>query len=244
MELKARITPGAEVRAIPEGWRLSIPAGAAKRYRLAELDNCTRVARRSFPHRSVDMQLRARVSSSSVPGTWGFGVWNDPYRINVGPGETLLNALALPNAAWFFFSSEHSYLSFRDDKPGQGFLAQTFRARTASLTQLAAIGAVFPLSRVRARRRLSRLIDEDGVRLDLDVMQWHTYGMKWTPGQVRFQVDGAIVLETDISPQAPLGTVIWIDNQYAAFTPRGRVGFGVLKNPAAWLEIEDLKLEG
>jgi hypothetical protein len=54
-------------------------------------------------------------------------------------------------------------------------------------------------------------------------------------------VDDALVLETSVSPRPPLGLVIWIDNQFAAFTPEGKVGFGVLKNEAAWLEIEILE---
>ncbi len=128
MNLEPRISRGASVEPIPEGWRLSIPAANARLYRLAQLDNCTRVARRDFPYHSLDMRLKARVSSASVPGTWGFGVWNDPYRMAFGPGETVFSALTLPNAAWFFSSSDKSYLSFRDDKPGNGFLAQVFSA--------------------------------------------------------------------------------------------------------------------
>jgi hypothetical protein len=54
-------------------------------------------------------------------------------------------------------------------------------------------------------------------------------------------VDNTLVLESPISPCPPLGLVIWIDNQYAAFTPDGKIGFGLLKNTEpAWLEIENL----
>jgi hypothetical protein len=57
-------------------------------------------------------------------------------------------------------------------------------------------------------------------------------------------VDNAIVFESIVSPKAPLGLVIWIDNQYAAFTPEGKIGFGVLENAEpAWLEIKDLDLK-
>jgi hypothetical protein len=46
-----------------------------------------------------------------------------------------------------------------------------------------------------------------------------------------------------VSPNPPLGAVIWIDNQYAAFTPEGKIGFGVLDNPEpAWLEIKDVEV--
>jgi len=58
-----------------------------------------------------------------------------------------------------------------------------------------------------------------------------------------FKVDDLPVFETRVSPHPPLGLVIWIDNQYAAFTPEGKIGFGVLENPEpAWLEIKDIEL--
>jgi hypothetical protein len=34
--------------------------------------------------------------------------------------------------------------------------------------------------------------------------------------------------------------VIWIDNQYAAFTPEGRIEMGVLEGKDEWLEIKEL----
>ena len=59
-----------------------------------------------------------------------------------------------------------------------------------------------------------------------------------------FEVDNSPVFESSVSPKPPLGLVIWIDNQYAAFTPEGKIGFGVLENSEpAWLEIKDLKIE-
>jgi hypothetical protein len=45
-----------------------------------------------------------------------------------------------------------------------------------------------------------------------------------------------------VSPNAsrPLGVIIWIDNQYAAFTPEGKIAFGVLEGEDEWLEVEEL----
>jgi hypothetical protein len=75
----------------------------------------------------------------------------------------------------------------------------------------------------------------------LDETDWHTYTLEWNPSGSAFWVDDVQVLETPVSPRPPLGTVIWIDNQFAAFTPGGKIGFGVLENTEpAWLEIEDL----
>jgi hypothetical protein len=36
--------------------------------------------------------------------------------------------------------------------------------------------------------------------------------------------------------------VIWVDNQYVALPPDGRLGFGTLANPPTWVEIAHLKV--
>ena len=88
---------------------------------------------------------------------------------------------------------------------------------------------------------MGKMIGEAGVRLSLDVTQWHKYELDWREDRVSFEVDDAQVLESSVSPNPPLGLVIWIDNQYAAFTPEGKIGFGVLENPEpAWLEIKEI----
>lgn len=243
MELKPRTTKSAKAEQTPAGWRLSIPAGEAGQYRLAQLDNCTHLSRQGFPYHSLDMRLRARISSTSVPGTWGFGAWNDPYRMGFSRGENLFNMFTLPNAAWFFHSSEESYLSFRDDKPGNGFVAQTFRAQRKAFLPLLGTAGLILFSRVAARRKLSSLIGEDSVLLDHDTTQWHTYKMNWALDRVVFEVDGVKVLVTETSPYPRLGAVIWIDNQFAAFTPQGRIASGTLANHETWLELEELELK-
>ena len=77
----------------------------------------------------------------------------------------------------------------------------------------------------------------------MDPTQWHRYRLDWREKRVSFMVDDVQVFETAVSPSPPLGLVIWIDNQYAAFTPEGRIGFGVLENPEpAWLEVKEMEL--
>jgi hypothetical protein len=89
---------------------------------------------------------------------------------------------------------------------------------------------------------LSKIIREDGIALGVDVTQWHRYRLEWSPMRVVWYVDDALVFESPISPNPPLGVIIWIDNQYAAFTPEGKIAFGVLEGGDEWLEIEDLIL--
>jgi hypothetical protein len=121
-------------------------------------------------------------------------------------------------------------------------MAQTFRSPKFHPLLIPA-GLALPFSRKATRRMLGRVIEEDGVALHVDPRQWHGYRLEWGPSRVFFEVDNVPVFESPVSPHPPLGLVIWIDNQFAAFTPEGKIGFGVLENPEpAWLEIRDVEL--
>jgi hypothetical protein len=241
--LKVRSTPGAHVREIEGGFRLSIPEGDGKTYRLAQLDDYANTKRGDFPHRpSLRLSLRARASIASLPGTWGFGLWNDPFGLSLGFGGNPLRMPALPNAVWFFHASKESYLSF-SDKPGNGFLAQVFRSPAFPIIGLANVAVTLPFSKVKARSKMGQVVEEAGVRLGIDPTAWHTYRLEWSPERCALWLDEDRVLETPVSPHPPLGLVIWIDNQFAAWRPSGKIGFGVLQNTEpAWLEVKDLVL--
>jgi hypothetical protein len=75
------------------------------------------------------------------------------------------------------------------------------------------------------------------------VTEWHSYNLVWEPGQIRFCLDEEDILQTNIVPSSPLSLVIWVDNQYAALPPKGRLRYGTLPNPQpAWMEIRDFEL--
>lgn len=252
--LTPRFTPSAHVEELTRDashYRLTIPAGGADSYRLAQLDDYSTLSRRKFPHHSLTLSLSARTSSDSIPGTWGFGLWNDPFGLSLGFGGRPFRLPALPNAAWFFGASGENYLSFReqgrgDPTPTSGFMAQTFRSPKFHPLLFPA-GLALPFSRKATRRLLGRVIAEEGIDLRggavrVDPTDWHRYRLEWGEKRVLFEVDDVQVFESAVSPNPPLGLVIWIDNQYAAFTPEGKIGFGVLKNPEpAWLEIKELE---
>ena len=259
-KLTPHYTPGAHVEEISHGneYRLIIPAGPADKYRLAQLDDYTKTHKRSIPFAPpLNLSLSARASSESIPGTWGFGLWNDPFGLSLGFGGNPFRLPALPNAVWFFGASKESYLSFKDAssslrsaplagtsqfEAANGFLAQTFRSPKFHLLLILA-GLALPFSRKLTRRLLGKVIGEDGIALSVNVTQWHKYKLDWREEQVSFEVDDVQVFDSQVSPKPPLGLVIWIDNQYAAFTPEGKIGFGVLENPEPeWLEIKDLEL--
>ena len=244
-------TRGSQVEELSEGyWRLTIPAGPAGEYRLAQLDDYRGLARSQFRWEApMSLQLRARVSHQDLPGTWGFGLWNDPFAMGTGLRGTGRRLPALPHAAWFFHASPPNYLTLRDDRPGQGLLAATFCSRSIP-TPLLAIGTpilpllLVPWGRRVWRRLLRRVVQDDGVAMDVDSTQWHTYEIEWWNDHVCFELDGHLRFETPVVPQAPLGLVIWIDNQFAAFPPEGRPRFGTLGfTDPAWIEVNQLQLK-
>jgi hypothetical protein len=253
--LKVVCSPGSLVTPAEGGvWRLEVPAGAGGKYRIAQLDDYTGTPRRQFPWRPpVTLSMRARASAETLPGTWGFGLWNDPFSLSLGFGGGTRRLPALPNTAWFFHAAPPNYLSLRDDLPAQGFLAAAFRSVIMPAPLLAALspGLVLFSMPVTARllRRLGRrLIRQDAVLVGEDrklmPVDWHIFRIDWNLDRTIFLVDGKVLLDTPVSPRGPLALVIWIDNQYAALPPSGRLSFGALPNPQpAWIEISDLSLE-
>lgn len=274
-KLIAHASPGASVEEISRGsaYRLSIPSGKGDKFRIAQLDDYAKIKGRRFPHhippsappgRGIKLSLSARTSGGSIPGTWGFGFWNDPIVFSFGIAGNPFRLPALPNAVWFFGAAKENYLSFKDthrperggaqtkgastmgsaqDEPAaNGFIAQTFRSPKFHPLLIPA-GIALPFSRKTTRRLMGKVIGEDGFALRVDVTQWRRYSLDWSAKRVAFSVDDLRVFESQISPNPPLGLVIWIDNQYAAFTPDGKIGFGFLANPEpAWLEIKDLEI--
>jgi hypothetical protein len=246
MSLNPRKTPGASVVEIENGWRLEIPAGPTGQYRLAQLDNYHKEFPLSIP---TTLSLRCRVSDRSLPGTWGFGFWNDPFTVSLGLQGTARRLPVLPNAVWFFYASGKNHLSFHDHLPGNGFLAQSFASPKIPSLLLAPglLALPFMLWKPFAkwiRAIAAKIIRQDGIRLELDVTQWHEYSLIWGARYIEYIIDGKTVFKTDVSPAGPLGLVIWVDNQFAAFTPDGKISAGTEHNPTpAWIEITDLKIK-
>ncbi len=152
MELKPRLSSNGTITPTERGWRLEIPDGPAGRYRLSQLDDYLDLSRAAYGSRPpLTFSLRARLSSKSAPGTWGFGLWNDPFGFSFFPGESFFRPPTLPNSIWFFHASPRNYLSFQDARPAQGFMAQVFQSPSFHPAILLA-GLAFPFSRKTTRQ--------------------------------------------------------------------------------------------
>jgi len=270
--LTPRQINGGRVTPTASGWRLEMSAGAARTYRLAQLDDYIDRPAISSPHfddsREVlprgrfwhappwTLTLRVHLSAANLPGTWGFGLWNDPFGLSLGFGGKVMRLPALPQTAWFFHASLPNWLCLHDDPlpgsgrtiPASGFFAGTFRSLPIPSFLLAPGLLALPFFRIRPisrlfRRLAGRIICQDGLGVDVDVTQWHDYSIRWLNESCTFSVDGNEILSTQILPHPPLGLIIWMDNQFAAWAPDGRLGYGTLENPDAWMEIENLTIQ-
>lgn len=227
-------------------YQLRIESGPANRYRLAQMDDYSPLPRGKFLYRApVSLTLQARVSDRSLPGTWGFGFWNDPFALGMGIMGSSFRLPALPQAAWFFFGSPNNDLSFKSNTPANGLMASVFASRPVPLALLPLGLPLLPLLLTKKTARMvrcmaSRFVHDEYAVLDHDVTQWHTYRLDWLTGSVHFKVDDQTVYTGKISPRSPLGLVIWIDNQFAAFSADGSVHLGTQENPTpALLEIRE-----
>lgn len=250
INLEKRLANGGRVTGSSDkGYRLTLSALPAGKYALAQVDNYMHLPRRKFPHKPpLRLQIEARVSAHDLPGTWGFGLWNDPFSLGFGGGGMARALPALPDAAWFFYGSQKNHLSLQDNQPGSGFHAKTFRSTQlnpiASLLAIPALPFLFWPAAARLIRRMARrFVKEDAILLSLDVVTWHFYELIWKKDRVVFSINQTVIMETTISPQAQLGLVIWIDNQYFRFDLEGKVRFGFLNVPMEqWLEIRSLSV--
>jgi hypothetical protein len=250
-ELQVRTSGGGVVHQVQPGrWRLEIPAGEGGSYRWAQLDDYMPLPRSRFPWRApLRFSLRARVSADGLPGTWGFGLWNNPFSASFGVSGMAARLPALPNAAWFFYAGPPNHLAFRDDHPAQGFLAATFASPRIPSLLLAPAGLALPLLALRpaarlARRLAARIIGESAALVPGGPTAWRSYTLELTGERTVFTVDGAPIFTAPHCPPGPLGLVLWIDNQYAAFPPNGQIRAGTSPSPTpAWLEMEEISIQ-
>jgi hypothetical protein len=192
------------------------------------------------------MQLRARFShpADELVGTAGFGFWNAPF------GDPTARLPTLPQATWFFFASRPSDLPFPEAGAGRGWFVGTLDAVTPWTAILAPLALpILAMNNIRPVRQrtwpaIRRRLSISHAPIGFSMVEWHYYQLDWRAGGCRFSVDDVLVLETSFSPGGPLGFVCWLDNQYLAATPRGRLRWGTLPvRQRQWLEITDLRLE-
>lgn len=242
------VLPDSRLEATGSSWRLANEPGEARRYTDAQIDDYQGRARSDLLWRPpLDLTVRARFShpTADLPGTAGFGFWNDPFMMTQGT-----KLPALPRAIWFFHASPDSNMKLDRDVPGCGWKAAVIDANRLPFYLLAPTAPLaVPLMNFRPLFRAlwpvgQRAIGVREALVGAPMTDWHTYHLEWRAGGARFAVDGETVLEADTAPRGPLGFVLWIDNQAMTVTPWGRVGWKVLTlSRPQWMEVDLLRIE-
>jgi hypothetical protein len=247
---KSRPRPAASARTQPLIDRATLHLAPAQRYADAQLDDTQALARDRFHWKPpLRLSVRARASVPDPRGTFGFGFWNDPFSLSLGMGGAARKLPAAPQCAWFFYGSPPHDLPLAEGVPGSGWKAQTLSFRRLPPLLLAPIAAggmllaAWPFTRRWAFRRALRFYSAEEQLLGIDPSEWHTYTIEWTASSAWFSVDGMEVMRSFHPPHAPLGLVLWIDNQYAIASPEKGFGFGVLPlGREQALELEDARI--
>jgi hypothetical protein len=229
--------------------RMTIPE-LSQGYADAQLDDYRDKNRKRFPwHPPVHMKLRARASRSNPLGTLGFGFWNDPFTLSLGQGGAARRLPSAPQTVWFFYGSPPNHFTFSPGTAGHGFKAMAIRSPSIPsllLAPFAAAGvllAQIPGVRRPVLRTALRAVKSAEAELNAALDEWHRYRLVWDVNQVRFEIDGQLVLQEQIRIPGPLGFVTWIDNQYAVASPEQGFRFGIIPTDRPqWLEISDLEI--
>ena len=102
---------------------------------------------------------------------------------------------------------------------------------------------LIPLTGKLLRPLLRSFIKDDNKSLNLDATRWHKYEILCGYDKVEFIVDDNTVHTSTVVPKGRLGCVLWIDNQYAAYPPNGKVSFGILKTEKTeWLDLSEISI--
>ncbi|MDF1499208.1 MAG: family 16 glycosylhydrolase [Anaerolineales bacterium] len=233
-------THALQIEAIPRG------------YAVAQLDDYHHLARRDLKWRPpLHLRLQARTSIREPSGTLGFGFWNDPFSLSMGLAGTARRVPASPQTLWFFYGSPPNDMALAPPVPGHGWKAAVLRAASIPAWVLApAALAAFCAARIPLIRRLVMkaaigTVRADEALIDVSLSDFHQYELVWQRDAVQFLVDGRLILESSVTPRAPLGFVAWIDNQYAVASPEGGFRFGVIPtDQPQTLLISDLRIDG
>jgi hypothetical protein len=156
----------------------------------------------------------------------------------------------MPQTAWFFYGSQDNDLRMVSDVPGHGWKASCIRSPRIPSLVLALPAAIgLSLLYLRLLRRVAyhtamKALKTSEALLEVSLDQWHTYEIAWRADEVSFRVDEIQVLASDAPPTAPLGFVLWIDNQFAVASPEKGFHFGTLEtDEEQWLEVSLLEIE-
>ena len=229
---------GGRIQELPGGGtRLSIPR-VRRGYADAQVDDTQGLPRdRLCWTPPLQLTVRARVAPDTPSGTFGFGLWNDPFAVSLGQRGAARRLPCGPRALWFFYASPPNEFGFTAG-PRSGWRAMSIDTPqihplwlTPAAVAAAALAQIPIVRRPVMRLALKQVAAAEAV-LPCAVDELHEYELTWERSVATFRVDGDVVLRADRPPRSPLGFVAWIDNQYAIASPENGLRFGTLPTDA------------
>ncbi len=229
---------GGRIQTLPGGGcRLAIPP-VPRGYADAQLDDTQGVPRDRFCWTPpLRLTVRAQVSPALSLGTYGFGLWNDPFAVSLGLRGAARRLPCGPRALWFFYASPPNEFGFTPG-PRSGWRAMSIDTPhyhplwlTPAALAVAALAQIPVVRRPVMSAALRRVAAAEAM-LTSAADELHEYELIWERSAATFRVDGQVVLRAEQPPHAPLGFVAWIDNQYAIATPESGLRFGTVVTEA------------
>jgi hypothetical protein len=225
--------------------------GPARAYSDGQLDDTRGRPRQALLHRPpLRLTLEAR-ASATPGGTLGFGFWNDPFPSWAGEAGAGRHLPASPRAIWFFHAAPPCELPFARRGPATGWTGSTLRGPALPGVLVAGLGAaaVAGMALPPLRTHLLAVYWRWFAGAQSDTIEgldrWRTYQIDWKEDVATFEVDGRTILASRCPPASPLGLVMWIDNQWATFSRRRGIRFGVSPSfEESFLEVRRVRLNG
>jgi hypothetical protein len=229
---------GGRIQDLPGGGcRLSIPP-VSRGYADAQIDDTQGIRREQFCWMPpLRLTISAQASPAVPSGTYGFGLWNDPFAVSLGMRGAARRLPCGPRALWFFYASPPNEFGFTSG-PRSGWRAMSIDTPqfhplwlTPAALAVAALAQI-PILRRPVMQAALRQVSAAEAVLTSAANELHEYELVWERSAATFRVDGQVVLRAAAPPRAPLGFVAWIDNQYAIATPENGLRFGTLATEA------------
>ena len=228
-------------------FNLILPA-QKKGYSNAQLDDYVSLSRKHFKWKPpLRIEMQARASLAEPTGTLGFGFWNDPFSISLGPGARRIPAT--PQTLWFFYSSPENDIRLVPGVPGNGWKAVSLRTPNlhpiilGPLAGIAIATSNLPILGKFVHQLITSKAQSSEFVLSHTLNEWHTYAIDWSTKRALFSVDDMLVLQADRPPAGPLGFVTWIDNQYAVFSSSRGLRFGTVPTSSKQrLEVRNINI--
>lgn len=190
----------------------------------AQLDDYICHAREDYPWEPpVTLRLRARTNlpSGELPGTTGFGFWNNMAPLWNNHMEVF------PNWIWFYYASPETRIS-PTASPPSGWKASVVQGGPGGESAMAVNDSLLRIPLIGKYLGKVSMPAVETMLDGWDFSTWHDFEIIWNREVIHFRIDDEEVLEAHLRMTARLAFYAWIDNNYTGIRDNGDVVPGYL----------------